>query len=63
MSSAVGQALLQSLPQSFDLVAAFIVFTLPNYADSEARVQRRGRKIDFPVTHPFESSEGIGTLP
>ena len=29
------------------LEAAFIVFTLPNYAGSEAKVQRRGRKIYF----------------
>ena len=29
------------------LEAAFIVFTLPNYAGSEAKVQRRGRKLYF----------------
>lgn len=29
------------------LEAAFIVFTLPNYAGSEAKVQRRGRKVYF----------------
>ena len=29
------------------LEAAFIVFALPNYAGSEAKVQRRGRKIYF----------------
>ena len=29
------------------LVRAFLVFTLPNYGGSEARVQRRGRKLYF----------------
>ncbi|WP_419551969.1 ATP-binding protein [Candidatus Poriferisodalis sp.] len=59
------------------LEAAFIVFTLPNYAGSEAKVQRRGRKIYFvdsavrsavlqrglaPLQHPGEAGHLIENM-
>ena len=59
------------------LEAAFIVFTLPNYAGSEAKVQRRGRKLYFvdsavrsavlqrgvaPLLHPGETGHLIENM-
>lgn len=59
------------------LEAAFIVFTLPNYAGSEAKVQRRGRKVYFmdsavrsamlqrglaPLQHPAEAGHLVENM-